>query len=155
MQGFKAYRFPHTVAAIDGWHIFIKVPVNDPKVYYCRKRRHLVLLQGTVDHSGIFVDVSIGNVGRDREAHVLQCSNLSDVMEAGVWDPDNPTINIGGVNVPPLILGDTACTIRRWLITQLSTEYTARRGTLWNTHLAILGHVVLPWCTASGQGREG
>lgn len=63
MQGSEALGFPHYIGAISGCHIFIKAPAQDADAYYYRKRHHSRLLQGTIDHHGIFVDVSVTLAG--------------------------------------------------------------------------------------------
>lgn len=116
MRGFAAWGFPHCVGAMDGCHIYVCVPDEDADAYIDRKHRHSVVLQAVVDHKGVFVDVSVGNVGRDHDAHVLRCSNFFDAMDAGVWVPGNPTITLEGVQIPALIVADAAYPLRSWLM---------------------------------------
>ncbi len=72
MDGFThKWGFPQCVGAIDGTHI----PIISPQEYhtnYCnRKGWHSVLMQGTVDHLGLFVDIYIGWSGRVHDARVF------------------------------------------------------------------------------------
>lgn len=113
--GFGQLGFPHCVGAMDSSHIYIRAPQDDPEAYINRKQRHSVVLQATVNHLGKFVDVSIGNVGHDHDAHVLRCSNIFDAMDAGVWVPGNPTLTIQGITIPALIVADSAYPLCRWL----------------------------------------
>lgn len=101
---------------MDGCHIYIRAPQDDPEAYINRKQRHSVVLQAVVNHAGKFTDVLVGNVGRDHDAHVLRCSNIFDAMDAGVWVPGNPTLTIDGVTIPALIVADSAYPVRTWLM---------------------------------------
>lgn len=57
VDGFKhKYGFPQCVGAIDGSHIPILSPQEYTADYYNRKGWHSVILQGTVNHLGIFTD---------------------------------------------------------------------------------------------------
>ncbi|XP_060103238.1 putative nuclease HARBI1 [Heteronotia binoei] len=117
IAGFAAMGFPQAIGAVDGCHVAIRAPPGQANEYINRKKFYSVLLQGTVDHRGRFTDVVIGHSGKNHDAHVLRCSNLIDLMDAGVWVRGNPTITINGVHVPPVILADSAYPLRRWLMT--------------------------------------
>lgn len=90
--------------------------VQDPVAYISQKYCHSVLLQGIMDYRGKFVGVSMGNVGCDHNAHVLQCSNIFYTMDTGVWVPGNPTLTIEGVIIPALIAADSAYPLQTWLM---------------------------------------
>lgn len=134
MQGFAALGFPHCVGAMDGCHIYIRAPAEDPEVCINRKHRHTVLLQATVDHTGRFTDAAIGNIGRDHDAHFLRSSNIFDAMDAGEWVPGNPTLTIEGVEIPPLIVADAAYPIRRWLMTPYTGTLTPEQACFNRVH---------------------
>lgn len=102
---------------MDGCHVYICAPQDDPEAYNNRKQRHSVLFQATMDHLGKFIEVSVGNVGCDHDSHVLCCSNIFDAMDAGVWVPGNPTLTIQGVTIPALIVADSAYLLCTWLMT--------------------------------------
>ncbi|XP_015262769.1 PREDICTED: putative nuclease HARBI1 [Gekko japonicus] len=116
MMAFAAMGFPQCVAAMDGCHIRVKVPVHRAEHYQNRKHYALILLQGTVDHEGHFVDSIVGLSNRNHDAYVLMRSNVMYAMDAGWFVPGNPTCMIEGVQVPPLILANAAYPLRRWLI---------------------------------------
>lgn len=67
---------PGVVGAIDGCHIEIKQPVNNPIDYYNRKNTHSIILQGVCDDRCCFIDVFIGAPGRQHDARVYRNSPL-------------------------------------------------------------------------------
>ncbi|XP_025031539.1 uncharacterized protein LOC103061706 isoform X1 [Python bivittatus] len=116
MDGFGAMGFPHCVGAVDRCHIPICAPYGQREQCVNRKNYYLMLLQGTVDHTGRFIDIEVGYSGTHRDAFMFRNSSLCKAMDAGVFVPGNPTMTYGGVTIPPLILGDDAYPLRRWLM---------------------------------------
>ncbi|XP_041465990.1 protein ANTAGONIST OF LIKE HETEROCHROMATIN PROTEIN 1-like [Lytechinus variegatus] len=102
-----AGRFPQAVGAIDGSHIPIKAPVKNPKDYFNRKGFYSVILQGVVDSFGSFIDVNVGWPGSVHDARVFTNSTIYQKLMNGSAFPEQP-IQIGGCNVPLLLLGDPA-----------------------------------------------
>lgn len=94
------------VAAMDGTHIYRKAPFEDAEAYINCKHPQSVLLQGTIDYSGWFVDVAVRNLGRDHNAHLMQCWNIFDAIDAGMWVLGHHTHTIEGFQIPPLIIAD-------------------------------------------------
>ena len=62
--------FPQCVGAIDGSHIPIIVPKENPVDYFNKKRYHLVILQALVDHEYMFLDVYVGWPGSVHDVQV-------------------------------------------------------------------------------------
>lgn len=62
--------------AIDGSHIRIDKPVEDPDSYINRKQYFSIHVQGTVNHDMKFIDVFIGYPGSVHDARVLKNSTL-------------------------------------------------------------------------------
>ena len=60
--------FPQCVGAIDGSHIPIIVPKENPVDYFNKKGYHLVILQALVDHEYMFLDVYVGWPGSVHDA---------------------------------------------------------------------------------------
>ena len=75
--------FPQVVGAIDGSHIPIIAPKNDPNDYYNRKQFHSVILPGVADGRGHLIDVSTGYAGSIHDARVLSMSSLVKEVEDG------------------------------------------------------------------------
>ncbi|XP_066595961.1 putative nuclease HARBI1 [Prorops nasuta] len=91
--------FGGVIGAIDGCHIPIKQPPGNAHDYYNRKDFHSVVLQGTCDHTGKFIDCLIGRPGRAHDAAIFK----SSAVYKKLTDVDNPLL-------PPNlhILGDSA-----------------------------------------------
>lgn len=57
-------------------HIPIEGPANNASDYYNRKECHSVILQGTVDHEGVFIHINTGWPGRVHVACVFSNTRL-------------------------------------------------------------------------------
>jgi len=62
--------------AIDGTHIRIDKPVDDPDSYINRKQYFSLHIQGTVNHQMKFMDVFIGYPGSVHDARVFKNSPI-------------------------------------------------------------------------------
>ena len=78
---FNISRFPQVLGALDGSHIPIKAPKDDPNEYVNRKSFHSIVLQGVVDANGKFLHVSTGYAGSIHDARVLRMSALLTAIE--------------------------------------------------------------------------
>ena len=116
ISGFhENHKFPQCVGAVDGCHIPIVSPPDCAADYYNRKGFHSVLLQGTVNHLGLFTDIYVGWPGRVHDARVFSNSILFKKGEQGTLLP-NWTATISNVNVPLVLLGDPAYPLLPWLM---------------------------------------
>ena len=80
VAGFKdKFGFPQCAGAVDGTHIPIVSPHECQADYYNRKGWHSIILQGVVNHNGLFTDVYVGWPGRVHDARVF--SNLALYMK--------------------------------------------------------------------------
>ena len=101
--------FPQVGGAIDGTHIPMKCPFDYSEEYYNRKHFHSVILQAAVDSFMYFTDICVGWPGRVHDARVLSNSKLYHKAERfGTCLADGQTVNISGVMVQVLIIGDPA-----------------------------------------------
>ncbi|CAF4891055.1 unnamed protein product [Pieris macdunnoughi] len=103
--GFRSRRegFPGIIGAIDGCHIEIIQPPGNANDYYNRKGTHSIILQGTCDHNGKFIDVLIGRPGRAHDASVFRTSTLYNRLTSE--DPLlPPNQHILGDSAYPLML---------------------------------------------------
>ena len=116
VNGFKhKFGFPQCAGVVDGTHVPIVSPVEFPADYYNRKGFHSILMQGTVNHLGQFIDVYIGWPGRVHDARVFSNSTLYRKGQANELLP-NWTESIGGEEVPLVILGDPAYPLLPWVM---------------------------------------
>lgn len=111
MAGFESMGFPHCVGAIDGTHLAMQ-----GAQYYNRKSYHSVVMQAVAEADGTFSSILVGHSGVSHDAHVFRSSRLYQRMCDGTFIAGNPHINYGGVDVPPLILGDGAYPLTSWLM---------------------------------------
>ena len=115
IDGFQhKFRFPQCVV-VDGTHIPIVSPDEYPADYFNRKGWHSVLLQGTVNHLGMFIDIYIGWLGRVHDARVFANSGLYKKCHEGLLLPDWKE-SIENVDIPLLLLGDPAYPLMPWLM---------------------------------------
>ncbi len=116
VTGFKhKWGFPQCAGVVDGTHIPIVSPQEYPADYFNRKGWHSILMQGTVNHLGHFVDVYIGWPGRVHDARVFTNSTLYRKGQEGVLLP--PWVeHLGGGDIPLVILGDPAYPLLSWLM---------------------------------------
>ncbi|XP_054846385.1 putative nuclease HARBI1 [Eublepharis macularius] len=142
MDGFSALGFPHCVGAIDGSHIPICAPGGSPEQYGNRKNFSSILLQGTVDHRGRFIDTEIGWSGKNHDAFVLRNSAICAAMDAGTFVPGNPCLHLDGVTVPPIVISDGAYPIRRWLMKPYGTHAETEAHRNFNRALSRARNVV-------------
>ena len=116
VDGFRhQWGFPQAIGAIDGTHIPILRPQESASDYYNRKGYYSVLMQGVVDFRGLFMDVNIGWPGKVHDARVLVNSSFYRKCNSGIMFPDWRS-NLGGLDVPLVILGDPAYPLMSWLI---------------------------------------
>ncbi|KAJ7332195.1 hypothetical protein JRQ81_014375 [Phrynocephalus forsythii] len=108
--------FPHCLGAVDGTHLAISPPKLQGAAYFNRKSFHSVLLQAACDGDGVFFSMVTGHSGVNHDAHVFRSSKLYVRMEEGTLVPGNPMFHYAGVSIPPLILGDAAYPLCKWLM---------------------------------------
>ena len=116
VTGFKQdYGFPQCAGAIDGTHIPIVSPNECPADYYNRKGWHSIILQGTVDNNGCFVDIYVGWPGRVHDARVFANSSLYQKGQNKTLLPDWKE-KLNNIDVPLVMLGDPAYPLLQWLM---------------------------------------
>lgn len=116
VQGYRdRWRFPQVAGAIDGTHISILAPTDDPADYHNRKGFYSVLLQAVVDHKMLIWDINVGWPGKVHDARVFSNSSLYQRGQSGTLLP-GWTEMFEGVDVPLVILGDAAYPLLPWLM---------------------------------------
>ncbi|XP_055041197.1 uncharacterized protein [Misgurnus anguillicaudatus] len=116
IQGYRdKWRFPQVVGAIDGSHIKITAPHENSADYYNRKGDYSIILQGVVDHNMKFWDINVGRPGKVHDARVFALSSLFQRGSEGTLLP-SWTERFEGVDVPLLLLGDSAYPLLTWLM---------------------------------------
>lgn len=93
------------MGAIDGCHVPIEAPLENPNAYFNRKQFHSVILQAVCLHDLTFTDLNVGWPGRVHDAKVLKNSHL---WETGFQKTDNGQFHL---------VGDGAFPLKEWLLT--------------------------------------
>lgn len=96
--------FPQVVEALDGSHIPIKAPKEEPNEYVNQKSFHSI---------ESCLHVSTGYAGSIHDARVLRMSSLLTAAEDGDI-LHSPLRRIGGMQVKPLIVADPAYKLTTW-----------------------------------------
>ena len=65
---------PGIIGLIDGCHIPIPKPKNDPESYMNRKKFSSIILQGICDHELLFTNINVGYPGSVHDGRVLRNS---------------------------------------------------------------------------------
>jgi hypothetical protein len=119
--------FPGVIGAIDGTHIsFHGAPaVQNPAVYFDRKKNYSILAQAVVDNRGIFIDFDIGWPGSAHDARAFSESSFFRFMNDHIAAAreENPGDKW-------YVLGDSAYPLSDWLMKpypQLADDDTGPR----------------------------
>lgn len=114
IQGFENIStFPQVVGALDGTHIRIAAPNDNPNSYYNREKNYSVVLQGVADANGKFIHVSTGYAGSIHDARILRMSSLYTAIENNRI-LNSPVRRIAGRDVKPLLVADPAYKLPSW-----------------------------------------
>ena len=106
---------PNIAGAIDGTHVKIRAPKESAIDYFSRYQQHDVAVQGIVDGRKIFLDVAAGFPGSMHDARVLRNTTIYDRAEQGNVLAVGPFHRIGGHEIQPYLVGDSAYPLSRWL----------------------------------------
>lgn len=99
------YGLDGVIGVIDGTHIAIRPPKQDPENYINRKGFHSVIIQAVVDDSRSFTDIYVGWPGSVHDARVFRRSPLFENLESG-----------GFCTSGTYLLGDAAYPLKRYMI---------------------------------------
>ncbi|CAM5085672.1 unnamed protein product [Natator depressus] len=115
VDGFAAVGLPNCGGAIDGTHIPILGPDHLGSQYINLKGYFSMVLQALVDHKGRFTNISVGWPGKVHDARIFRNSGLWERLQQGTYFPDQK-ITVGDVELPMVILGDSAYPLMPWLM---------------------------------------
>ncbi|CAM5148934.1 unnamed protein product [Natator depressus] len=115
VDGFAAVGFPNCGGAIDGTHIPILAPEHQAGEYINYKGYFSIVLQALVDHKGRITNINVGWPGKVHDARIFRNSGLFQKLQEGTFFPDQK-ITVGDVEMPIVILGDSAYPLMPWLM---------------------------------------
>ena len=105
----------NVAGAIDGTHIKIIAPRENALDHFSRCQQHDFIIQPVVDGEGKFIDAVCGFPGSAHDARVLRNSELYYNAERGNI-LQAPVVTIGGRDIRPYLVGDSAYPQAPWLI---------------------------------------
>ena len=128
IDNFEAeYKFPQVIGAIDGSHIEIDAPPENKEDYFNRKQYYSVNLQGIVNAQLLFQHIAVGFPGSIHDARVLRLSGIFDLAE-NEEILTAPTRVIHGTLLRPMLVGDSAYPLKKWLLKPFSNSSTCQGG---------------------------
>nr|CAI5817044.1 unnamed protein product [Callosobruchus analis] len=80
-EHFRTQGFPNVIGAIDGTHIQIDRPENDPESYINRKGYYSIQMQVVCDHTCKILDVFVGYPGSVHDSRVYRNSPLKQNLQ--------------------------------------------------------------------------
>ena len=105
------FGFPQAIGCVDGTHIPIRQPVENPHDYFCYKMKYSLNCQAICDEKGTFSDVEIRWPGSVHDARVYANSRVCKQLKSGVLPQVYQELVPGYTPVPQFLIGDPA----RWL----------------------------------------
>ena len=141
-------------SAVDGCHIPIKCPPGGPesrKEYYNFKNFYSVIMMGMVDSNYRFIWGTCGFPGNSHDAIIFQSTKLwADIRESELL----PHIakDIGGVTVPPLVLGDSGFPFQTWMMKPYGNAVLTPKQRYFNYRLSR-ARMVTEGCYGQLKGR--
>lgn len=103
----ESWNFPGVFGAIDGSHIPILAPRDDPEDYYNYKGFYSLILLALCDYKYMFTYADIGSSGRNADGGVFGNSSLFQKGESNSLFDDDLDMHI---------IGDSAFPIKNWLM---------------------------------------
>ena len=111
------WNFPNVLGAIDGKHILMFAPANQPSTFFNYKKTHSIVLMGVCDARYKFTLVDVGDSGRQSDGSVYANSNLGYAIENHLLNtpPDSKISNSDRV-LPYVFVGDDAFGLKRHMM---------------------------------------
>ena len=134
----QMWQFPCCWSAVDGCHIPIKCPpggLESSKEYHNFKNFYSIVLMGVVDAKYRFIWASCGYPGNSHDSIIMQSTTLWQEISQGKILPGIAK-NVGGVDVPPLIVGDSAFPFQTWLMKPYTNAVLTEKQKYFNYRLS-------------------
>ena len=114
------FGFPQVIGCIDGTHVPIKQPLENPHDYFCYKMKYSLNVQAICNERGLFTDVDVSWPGSVHDARVFANSNINKKFQEKRLPSLYRELVPRNIPVPPVLLGDPAYP----LLPNLMKEYS-------------------------------
>ena len=104
----KKFGLPQVFGCVDGTHIPIRQPTENPQDYFCYKMKYSLNCQAVCDHKGRFLNVEIKWPGSVHDARVFSNSDINCMFQKKLIPMMLKELLPGEDEVPPVILADPA-----------------------------------------------
>lgn len=131
-------KFLSVIGCIDGSHIPVTAPAEGKRDFLNRKGWASLVLQGVVDVNYLFRDISIKYPGSSHDALVFKNSFIFRNNPRLI--PQN-TVNINGMAISSMLIGDPAYPLLPWLIKGYSPPRSPEESSF-NTYISSARIVV-------------
>ena len=134
----QLWQFPCCWGAIDGCHIPIKCPpggLQSCKEYHNFKNFYSIVLMAMVYAKYRFTWGSCGFPGNSHDSVILQSTDLWEQLQEKEYLP-NIAKQINGIEVPPLILADSAFQLKSWLMKPYTNSKLTEKERYFNYQLS-------------------
>ena len=134
----ERWQFPCCWAAIDGCHIPLRCPdggLAACKDYHNFKNFYSIVLMAMVDAKYRFIWGSCGFPGNSHDSIIFQSTQLWTNISEGQGIPSIGK-DLGGVTVPPLVLGDSAFPFQTWLMKPFTNAVLSPQESYFNYRLS-------------------
>ncbi|XP_056155569.1 uncharacterized protein zmp:0000000634 isoform X2 [Lampris incognitus] len=125
IAGFEQRGYPQCGGVLDGTHIPVIPPRDNPADYCNTKGWHSIILQAVVDHNYCFTDINAGCPGGTHDVQVLASSDLyrvAEVLQDGYLFPREKSRFVNNVEIPVHLISDPAYSLKRWLVNGYSKQ---------------------------------
>jgi hypothetical protein len=103
----KRAGLPQAALAVDGCHIPVTAPQQDPEDYYNRKGFYSMNMQGVVDADAVFRSVQVNLPGRTHDARAWDVSQAKRDVEQN-FSASPYVVEVEGRRIKPYVLADSA-----------------------------------------------